>query len=81
MDGNNVYCDIIKLRVDFACFTISIDSTNTHTHIYRNNQCSFNLNKIELIKMADNKFLFGSVSKDNKPKIEIITVKSDFFYL
>ena len=79
VDGNIVYCDNIKLRVDFASFTISIDSTNSH--IYTNVQCSFNLNKIDLIKVDDNKFLFGCVSNDNKPIIEIITVKPDLSYL
>lgn len=78
VDNNIVYCSIIKLEINFVNFDISfINSANTQ--ICGNGLCSSNLNKIDLIKVDDNKFLFGCTSNENKPIIKIITVNYDDF--
>ena len=60
--------DIRKLSIN-QYFSISIDATRNHAIA----DCTSNINKIDLIKVDDDKFLIGCTNTNNKPIINLIT--------
>ena len=87
MEQQTLYCDINYLKLDFETLTLTksggITTTTTNggspsSTIYSNSNCVNDINKIDIIKIHDLKFIIGYVNKiDNKINIDIITV-TDF---
>ena len=80
VEDKKIYHDIRRLSIDFTNFFISmtdpIPSSNPNRyHIIT--KCSFNLNKISLIKINEDKFLFGSIDNTDKIKIKLIIVETN----
>ena len=74
IDAKKIYCDIRSLSIDFANFDISVTVANTNKqHII--SDFTSNLNTIDLIKIDEDKFLFGYIDDNTEQiKIKFITV-------
>ena len=74
-DDNKLHYDIRKLEIEFADFRLSIENPSGDGLLEDDCNCHSNPNKIDLIKVEDNKFLIGCINRDNqKIYINLITV-------
>ena len=77
-DDNKLHYEIKKLTIEFHHFQLGIDSTPIDGYLEDCN-CQSNLNKIDLIKVEDYKFLIGCINIDNqKIYIKLITVNINY---
>ena len=74
-DANDLYFEIRQLLIN-QYFIISIEPTTT-TANHAIADCTSNINKIDLIKVDDDKFLIGCTKINNKPIIKLITLNND----
>ena len=74
---DKLYCDIIKLDLNFETLAITLGS-GLGTSKYDNSDCANDINKIDIIKIEEMKFVVGCIKNDNQIKIDIITVDSNY---
>ena len=72
-ENQNLICDVIKLKLDFELFNQLTLSTGL-TSKYENSNCKNDIDKIDVLKIAEDKFIVGCVNSDNQPIIDIITI-------
>ena len=72
-----VYCDIIKLDLNFETLAITLGSGLGNSK-YDNSDCANDINKIDIIKIEEMEFVVGCIKNDNQIKIDIITVDSNY---
>ena len=79
-DDNTLYYVIKKLAIEFSQFNLTIENSLDIGSI---NNCNSNINKMDLIKVEDNKFLIGCVKMpdDDQIYIDLITVDNNYNYL
>ena len=70
---DKLYCDIIKLDLNFETLAITLGS-GLGSSKYDNTDCANDINKIDIIKIEEMKFVVGCINNDNQIKIDIITV-------
>ena len=74
---DKLYCDIIKLDLNFETLAITLGS-GLGTSKYDNSDCANDINKIDIIKIEEMEFVVGCIKNDNQIKIDIITVDSNY---
>ena len=74
-EGSKLYCDIIKLGLNFENLVITMGS-GLGSNKYENSDCINDINKIDIIKIEETKFVVGCINSNNQIKIDIITFVS-----
>ena len=73
-ENQKLYCDVIKLALNFENLEISLIS-NLGSNKYNNENCKNDINQIDLIKIEETKFIVACVNKiNNNPIIDIVTI-------
>ena len=75
-DNQKLICDIKKLVLDFELFQLTLNGgLNTK---YENSDCKNDIDKIDILKVEEQKFIVGCVKSNNEPIIDIIEIDSNY---
>ena len=72
-DSSKLFCDIIKLTLNFETLDITL-SNSFRTNIFNQNNCLKDINKLDILKITEDKFIVGFVNNANKIIINLIFV-------
>ena len=74
LEGNDLYCDVRRLKLNFESLYLTI-GVSLGSNKYHGTGCTNNINKIDIIKIDEAKFIVAYVNNNNdKIQIDIITV-------
>ena len=71
-ENQNFICDVIKLELEFESFTLTLSGGLSSK--YENPNCKNDIDKIDVLKIAEDKFIVGCVNSNYQPVIDIITI-------
>ena len=76
-ENQKLICDIKKLELNFESFDLTL--TGGLTNKYENANCKNDIDKIDVLKIQEKKFIVGCVNSNNQPIIDIITITDTTF--
>ena len=76
-ENQKLICDIKKLELNFESFDLTL--TGGLTNKYENTNCKNDIDKIDVLKIQEKKFIVGCVNLNNQPIIDIITITDTTF--